>query len=185
MVESRPFVLHFFLSTADSPFLAQVHFPLEYPPGALRVDDFNVDGLPDVAVVHGEAGRLSVLLSLPATADLLGPPTTYEVGRSPVDVRSGDLNGDGAPDLFVVNIGSSTVNVLLNRGDGSFLSAREFSVGSEPRVGELADFNGDGVLDAITTNFRSADLSVLFSDGQGGFSDSSRLHVGDNPHCIA
>ena len=65
---------------ADSPFLAQVHFPLEYPPGALRVDDFNVDGLLDVAVVHGEAGRLSVLLSLPATADLLGPPTTYEVG---------------------------------------------------------------------------------------------------------
>ena len=59
---------------------------------------------------------------------------------------SGDLDGDGALDLVVVDSSQSTI--LLGGGDGTLASANVlgFGVGANP---ELVDMNGDGALDLV------------------------------------
>ena len=41
----------------------------------------------------------------------------------------GDLNGDGAMDLVLMNNGSATVSVSLGRGDGTFAAKQDYAVG--------------------------------------------------------
>jgi FG-GAP repeat len=43
----------------------------------------------------------------------------FAAGINPQSVVVGDFNGDGVPDLAVANFGSSSVSVLLGRGDGT------------------------------------------------------------------
>jgi hypothetical protein len=155
-------------------------FPLPSYANALRVDDFNADGTPDVAVTHGSDGTVSVLLG--GQTPLLGEAQTYAAGLGVVYVTSGDLNGDRFPELVLVNSGASSVSVLINEGDGTFRAGGEHPVGIEPRVAELGDFNADGAADVVATNLQSRDLQTLLGDGSGGFSDAGRIPVGDNPH---
>src|SRR5713101_64703 len=57
----------------------------------------------------------------------------FDTGLNPAFVAVGDFNRDGVPDLAVANGLSSTVSVLLGKGDGSFQAARNLSVGSFPQ----------------------------------------------------
>src|SRR5258708_38339698 len=54
----------------------------------------------------------------------------YDVGMSPQGAAVGDLNGDGVPDLAVVNERPNDVSVLLGNGDGTFQAGRSFAVGT-------------------------------------------------------
>lgn len=98
-----------------------------------------------------------------------GQPQTTGAGVYPIAIASGDLNGDGKPDLALLNnyYDSSaegyTVSVLLGNGDGSFQAKRDFSVGDHPREVAIADVNGDGMPDLIVT-------------GQTYYSETSTTH---------
>src|SRR5690348_8863232 len=73
-----------------------------------------------------------------------GTPTTHPVGTNPIDAVVGDFNGDGKPDIAVLNAGSNTVSILLNNGDGTFQPAKNFDVGNSMNSIFIGDFNGDG-----------------------------------------
>jgi len=64
-----------------------------------------------------------------------------------------DFNGDGKPDLALVNDGVSStfigVEVLLGNGDGSFTQAPGIPMTGTPRFLALADFNVDGKTDVV------------------------------------
>jgi tetratricopeptide (TPR) repeat protein len=78
------------------------------------------------------------------------------------ELATADLNADGRPDL-VWTTGTATF-VALNRGDGTFLPARELPAGGVP---VLFDFDNDGYLDLFLA---SPSGSVLFrNDGSGNF----------------
>src|SRR6266849_1101619 len=68
----------------------------------------------------------------------------FATDRFPVSVAVGDFDGDGRPDLAVVNSGASNVSVLLGNGDGTFQAPRNFDVGGNPHSIAVGDFNGDG-----------------------------------------
>src|SRR5262249_14690920 len=90
----------------------------------------------------------------PATS----PPSTVAVG---------DLNGDGKPDL-VANAPDGTVNVLLNKGDGTgtFGTAQGYALGGAATAVAVGDFNGDGKLD-IVANAAGGMVNVLLNKGDG------------------
>jgi uncharacterized repeat protein (TIGR01451 family) len=100
----------------------------------------------------------------------------YAVGQLPILIVVHDFNGDGKPDLAVLNSGSGTVSVLLGNGDGTFQNAKHFNVGASPTSIAVADFNGDGKLDlavgipvGVLISCTGASVNVLLGNGDGTF----------------
>jgi hypothetical protein len=90
------------------------------------------------------------------------------VGIDPVSVVTADLNGDGKPDLVVVNggYGSPAVRVFLNRGGTNF-SVSTYAVPGFPLTARIADLNHDGIPDIAVTD--SQGVSILLGTGKGNF----------------
>ena len=84
---------------AGIKFLTGTNYPSgEYPSEAV-VQDFNNDGVLDIASANINAGNISVFLGNPDGT--FGPATICSVGAGAVEDASADLNGDGNADLMV------------------------------------------------------------------------------------
>jgi len=95
---------------------------------------------------------------------------SYKVGKTPIDIASGDLNGDGFDDIVTVNAGGKSVSVLFSRGDGTFDPAVDFLTGGKsPRAVVLADIDGDTDLDIVVANSATKSVGVLLNQGSGNF----------------
>ena len=123
-----------------------------------------------------------------------GPATAYPAGTNPVGAITGDFNGDGKPDVAVLNAGSNNVSILLNNGDGTFQPAKDFDLGNSMSSIFIGDFNGDGKLDLAlfrSGNSATADngeVRILLGNGDGTFQApvvttltpaAANLNVGD------
>ena len=113
------------------------------------------------------SGNVSVLLG--KDDGTFQAPVNYAADLSPVAVAVGDFNGDGKPDLAIVNTDSNDISVLLGNGDGTFQAASNFDTGGNPVALAIADFNGDGKLDLVVANSSGASVSVLSGNGDGTF----------------
>src|SRR5207248_3170830 len=124
------------LGKGDGTFAAPVSFAAGKSPTSVAMADFNGDGKPDLAVANGGDRNVSVLLG---NGDgTFGPAVNFAADGYPYYVRVADFNGDGHPDLVVADgtagfSPSQTVSVLLGKGDGTFRSAVNFGVGTNPR----------------------------------------------------
>jgi hypothetical protein len=105
------------LANPDGTFQNAVHYPAGSSPRWIALDDYNGDGIVDVAA--SDYGSASVDILLGKGDGTFAAPLKLAVGNNPTGVQSGDLNGDGKPDL-VVTIGglptapNTLVSVLLN-----------------------------------------------------------------------
>ena len=125
---------------------------------------------------------------LQTTAWSFAGPQAYSTGTFPQGIAVGDLNGDGHLDLVTANavIGQNeqSVSVLLNRGDGTFDSQKQYGTGARPISVAIDDFNGDGRADLVTANYFDDTISVLLGVGDGTFAPQETLTVGDGPWSV-
>ena len=130
-------------------------------PEAVRIGDFNSDGLLDLAVANAKDNTISILLGNgDGTFTASGSPVP--VGAFPFFLAVADFNGDGTADIAVSNENDSTVSILLGNGDGTFTQASGSPIpGFNYNPGQVvaADFNGDGVPDLAVANFTPSDPS--------------------------
>ena len=84
-------------------------------------------------------------------------------------MATGDFNGDGVPDLAVVNAGS--VLIFLGKGDGTFTVVPSSSnPGASAITVAVGDFNRDGIADLAVTNGTTAGMvTILLGNGDGTF----------------
>ena len=98
-------------------------------------------------------------------------PTWTDIGYGAL--ATGDINGDGFPDIVVASHFGG-VQTLLSDARGGFtekLLRRE----DGHVAAQLADVNGDGRLDLILLGYRDSALEVYFGDGTGNWKLHSTL----------
>lgn len=100
------------------------------------------------------------------------------------DAAVGDWNGDGAPDLALVDSMLSVVTIMLGKGDGTFWSPRQYATGAGPVRIAAADLDGDGNLDLATANADGASASILLGRGDGTFGERRDYPTGPSPSAL-
>jgi len=149
------------------------------PYRGMTLADVNLDGHLDLITPNRD--EVAIVLRV-NDGGFAAPEGIPAVG--PFEVRVGDLDGDGLPDL-VVATEPGLVSLLGGKGDGTFLAEPVFEqrwAGGAKAVA-IGDFNGDGIDDAAVTNWNSHDVLVLF----GGSDEikTARVPGGENPWGVA
>jgi hypothetical protein len=180
-----------FTGVGDGTFAVGATAPTGLVPSAAAVGDFNRDARLDLAVVNQTCTSLpcangTVSVYLGNGDGTFQPPMDYATGNIPVAVTVADLNGDGIPDLAVVNNGfgfSNSVSLFLGRGDGTFVSGGALATGNGPTQAVAADFDGNGALDLAVAN--GAGISVILGRGAGTFGPPNNYPIANGALAIA
>jgi hypothetical protein len=90
----------------------------------------------------------------------------------PVDIKTGDLNGDGWPDLVAAHYDGRAgdgIEVVMSNGSGGFRPAVRYPAGQTTVAAMVADVDSDGDLDLLSVDNYSMEVTVHFNSGNGHF----------------
>ena len=164
-------------------------------PQAVKIGDFNADGLQDLAVANAKDNTISILLGNGDGTFTAAGGSPVPVGSFPFFVAVADFDGNGTADIAASNEIDNTVSILLGNGDGTFTEAGgspipNFNYNPGPII--PADFNGDGKIDLAVSNFTPfnstlGNVNVLLGNGDGTFTNApgSPITVGVDPWALA
>jgi hypothetical protein len=114
-----------------------------------------------------------------------GPAMSLATGQLPLDVATGDLDGNGAIDLVTADARQGSLSVWLNRGAGVFEAAPARPGPVNAHLVAIADLDRDGDLDLVATDHDTAGVGVWLGDGRGAFTaapGSPFMAHGGTPH---
>jgi enediyne biosynthesis protein E4 len=120
---------------------------------------------PDEYYVNDGAGRFTrVPMTSGRFRDATGAPITEEFESFGLSAKFVDLNGDGAPDLYVANDFEDTDQLWYNDGRGTFQLApwtAQRQMSHSAMGVDVADVNGDGRPDLFETDMMANDPKRL------------------------
>lgn len=162
-------------------FAAPVYFNTGNSATVVTTADVNGDGLPDLIVADTGAYAVDVLLdtTVPGSSNVtFSNFQAFPAGNGANWVAAADLNGDGKPDLMVLNNMDNTISVYINTTanldtTASFTAQQVFSVGNFPNMVTTADINGDGSQDIVVANNSENAISVLLNTTPNGSTTAS------------
>lgn len=185
------------LSEGDGTFAGAVNFnTVRKGPNSAIARDFNNDGALDLAVTYYETqrtGDVTVSVFLRNERLTLSQANDYRIGgansnSSPNYAAASDFNGDSYLDLAATFTGDERkeggVSVLINRGNGEFLDAKDYPAGRHSQYLTVFDMDNDNDDDIAVANMRSEYVSLFLNDGTGTFAGPRDVWAGTNPQFI-
>jgi type II secretory pathway component GspD/PulD (secretin) len=139
-------------------------------------NDATTTTIQDIAVTDQANNRVLILIG---NGDgTFKAPVSYPTGVAPDALMAEDFDGDGDPDLAVVNQGdgvtNSTVSVLLGNKptpgggqDGTFAAKADYNVGIAPSAIATGTFVTNGFTSLVVTNKGSSSVSILLGQTTG------------------
>ena len=108
----------------------------------------------------------SVVAALGAASrnvSLILQPSVFTGGWGPIAIASGDLDGDGIPDIASSASFLDKVSVFVGQGNGNFAAPVDFALpeNSDPVGITASDFNGDGTPDLAVADFTDQGIVSL------------------------
>jgi hypothetical protein len=187
-------------SITSSDFLPKQDFTTGIGPSSVAIGDLDGDGKPDLAVTNTSSDNVSVFRNTAGIGSIGSGSfatkvdfTTGAPGTSPTSVAIGDLDGDGKPDLVVVNIMSRSISVFRNTasiGSIGFDPKVDFTTGFQPASVAIGDLDGDGKPDIVVaggTNSVSVfhNTASIGSINSGSFASRVDFTSGFGPSSLA
>jgi hypothetical protein len=152
-------------SIAEGAFASKVDFDVNSEPHGLTIDDFDGDGKPDIAVANGGNSTVTVLRNTATpgiiNSESLDGRVSFACGSAPVDIKGGDMDGDGKIDLLVANKFGNTISILKNITEpgiinlNSFLPKVDFTFTSNINNIVIGDMDKDGLTDFAALGHQS------------------------------
>lgn len=178
------------LGNGDGTFQKPVFYAYGSELYSVTLADMNLDGNLDLLLDDApfQVGGTFAVDLLPGKGDgTFGNGTAINSNYLVSQVIAGDYNGDGKPDLILLEEGEdlaindfdATAGVLLipGRGDGTFGDTSQVGTGNFFLNGSLTDVNGDGLPDLVLALYNAPGqpntfygLSTLLGEGGGAFS---------------
>jgi hypothetical protein len=175
-LESNP--VSIYLGNKDGTYTEAAAPPIQGPTSyPIVIADFNGDGIPDLAVPLYGSNEIAILLGK-GNGTFAEPVLAVVPGSNPdiAQIVAGDFNGDGFPDLAVLDGNNSTVDILLSNGDGTVTAeTTNPPISGIPLNFATGDFNGDGKADlAVAEN--GGTIAILLGNGDGTFAASGSVN---------
>ncbi len=184
-----PGTVRIFLQDATHPgtFLSPTEYTVGLQPVAIAVGDLNGDGKPDLAVANmgapnGSNPSISVLLQDPLAAGRFLQAASYASATAPMDIKIGDIDGDGRPDLVTANASGAPSNpgsiqiYLQGATPGVFLPPSRIGSFQGATALAVGDLNGDKAPDIAVVDGEG--VSVLFQNAQARGQFHPAVHLG-------
>lgn len=181
------------LGNGDGTFVQQIVSPKEDCVNALATADFDRDGRLDVVsswscVTEPDASFRTGGVQIHTgwgDGSFDSPRPAVNLGNGDATaLATGDFDGDGRPDVAVVNSRQNNLAVALGTGLGSFGSPVYYPTGAGPRAIVAGDLDGDGIDDLAVADTTASTVSVLLSLGSE-LAQAVDYPVGGGPNALA
>ena len=161
-------------------FAAKVDFTTGTNPWGLSSGDLDGDGKHDLVVSNMGANTVSVFHNTGSSGTVsFAAKVDFTTAAVPLGTAVGDLDGDGKPDVAVINQTPNSVSVFRNTSTSgaidatSFAAKVDFTTGTQPAQVAIGDIDGDGKADMVITNGVTNAVSVLRNTSSAGTIDAS------------
>ncbi|MBL7740265.1 MAG: IPT/TIG domain-containing protein [Chitinophagaceae bacterium] len=149
-----------------------INYVVNGAPENTVIQDLDGDGRLDIAVVNVGAQVLTVLrnTSVPGSISF-GTRTEYTVNINCYGITAGDIDGDGKPDLAILNSSDNVMSVFRNTstiGAITFAPKVDFAVAASPYRIEQGDIDGDSKPDMVISSLGNHVICVFRNTSTAG-----------------
>ena len=143
-------------------------------------EDFNGDGIVDLAVLETTQRRVAILNG--QGGGQFSAPVRYSTGTgTPARAVAADFTGDGRPEIAVIIPYANLLRILRNNGSGTFSLLPAISTCTRPISIATGKLDEDESADIVIACQSANVVSILYGNGNGTFSTPAYLGASDKP----